>query len=224
MRRLILLFPAPAKHVGCAPPTAAYSCEALFVTPERPLFVTPSAAEGPIQIDFSAPPCPSMPLGANGFGRNDDVCVLARSFSSRTGGCFLVTLSVLYLSPRAQSRGLFTLLRSSTRCLSVVPALAQVLPVGVHRIDQGDLLLTPPFLDLFFSLYCRNGVAYHFEVKQPVNLVFVREAGYQVTLMLMDSFSDIACYPNIKSARFARHDVHVVVLHAAIVAGPSIGV
>ena len=89
---------------------------------------------------------------------------------------------------------------------------AQVLPIAIHRFDQGDLLLSAPALDLLLTSDGGQDFTERLVVDQSVDVVACRKPLQQLASVLEHQTFQVASHPGIQRAGFARHDVNVVSL------------
>ena len=80
--------------------------------------------------------------------------------------------------------------------------IEQIPPLGIHRINQFDLLSPRPCLDLFLA---RDGIPYvciEFKIHKLVNIIAFRETGYQLLLVLNSSLDEKLVTPVYRTVLF----------------------
>ena len=96
----------------------------------------------------------------------------------------------------------------------------QVIPLRIERLDQRDLLLSPPALDLLLPLDCITRAAEVLEVHKPLDAIPLRESGHQPLAMLRDAPGKVVRHADVQRARMIGHDVNEVALHATEIKRP----
>src|SRR6266496_5474173 len=91
--------------------------------------------------------------------------------------------------------------------------MRQVLPGGVALFNQPDLSSADPALDLFLAGNCVTNVREPFEVDQPSDVVLVRKAGDEATLVLIHTPHDVVGDACVQNPRPTGHDVDAVAAH-----------
>src|SRR6266487_547498 len=91
--------------------------------------------------------------------------------------------------------------------------MRQVLPGGVALFNQPDLSSADPALDLFLAGNCVTNVREPFEVDQPSDVVLVRKAGDEATLVLIHTPHDVVGDACVQYPRPTGHDVDAVAAH-----------
>src|SRR6266516_4421161 len=91
--------------------------------------------------------------------------------------------------------------------------MRQVLPGGVALFNQPDLSSADPALDLFLAGNCVTNVREPFEVDQPSDVVLVRKAGDEATLVLIHTPHDVVGDACVRNTRPTGHDGDAVAAH-----------
>ncbi|SRR6266849_8377216 len=86
---------------------------------------------------------------------------------------------------------------------------AEVVPFGVERLDQGDFLRSPPFLDFFFTRSGRADAGMWLEPNELGDVVFLYEAGKDFFFVLADAVWQVAGHAEVEDAGLAGHEVDV---------------
>ncbi len=82
----------------------------------------------------------------------------------------------------------------------------EVLPRRVLLLDQTDLLVAVPLLELLLAGDGSSDIAVEFEIHQTENLVASREARDSAEAMLKDAVVQVAGDTDVEAARTARED------------------
>jgi hypothetical protein len=110
----------------------------------------------------------------------------------------------------ARGRHNDTLTRGRNDILTCGPLRAQVLPLRIGEIYQGEFLDSQPTLNLLFSHDCRADVAENLHVNQVTGFV-TRGKAWQPRFPVLDHAPlDVVCDAGIQGVRGAGHDVDVV--------------
>jgi len=96
-----------------------------------------------------------------------------------------------------------------------VPGGAEVLPITIRGFDQGDLLHSPPALDLLFAGDGTANFTEHFEVHKTVDIVTRCKSRQQLAPVLEHSPLKVAGHAGIQGAGCAGHDVDVIGLQSS---------
>src|SRR5258708_1159683 len=96
--------------------------------------------------------------------------------------------------PRVFSSGARDLARSSCEVwfVDVTPALRQVMPVRIHRLNESYLLASSPAFDLFFAIDRSVWIEKAFVVHQTSQAVATGKALDDFVLMLPDASREVA--------------------------------
>jgi hypothetical protein len=86
---------------------------------------------------------------------------------------------------------------------------AEVVPVGIERLDQGDFLGAAPLFDFFFTRYCRANVGVGLEPDEFGDVVLFCEAREDFCLVLANAVRQVAGYAKVEDAGLAGHEVDV---------------
>src|SRR5205085_9696009 len=90
----------------------------------------------------------------------------------------------------------------------------EVTPVGIVFLNQSDLPIAPPLLDLFFACDCRHRVIIALEPDEPIDAVSGGEASQQLVLMLVHPTDQIIGDAQIqRPVSPARKQINVVAQH-----------
>src|SRR5271168_2157615 len=95
----------------------------------------------------------------------------------------------------------------------LAPTPCQILPIGIGRLNQGDLLRTPPTLKLLLTVNGERDMRKLFKIDQPVATISGSKAVNFLRLMLQDPLMDIAGHANVKLPGFAAQDINPASLH-----------
>jgi len=102
--------------------------------------------------------------------------------------------------------------RSDRKSLNLPVISAEVQPRRIMLLDESELPLSIPLLQLFFSSNRFLNLMEHFIVYQPTNVVPAGESRKQMHLMLKYSSLKIASHTDVECAiSLARHDIDEVV-------------
>jgi hypothetical protein len=91
--------------------------------------------------------------------------------------------------------------------LRIVPIFAQINPRRVHFLDQGNLFLSSPALQLLLTSNSRSYILIAFKPYEPVAVVLRRETFMLFPLMLEDALAQIAGDADIERMAAAGHNV-----------------
>ena len=97
----------------------------------------------------------------------------------------------------------------------------QVLPSRIHFLNENDLFLASPSLQLLFTANPREDKFERFVIYQAVNLVLLRKALDGINLMLDDAAIEKSGHAHIECARLAHEDVHPESVIGTIAHGPG---
>ena len=101
------------------------------------------------------------------------------------------------LSFRAQRSGV----EKSGLCpRSIIPAVTEIVPVGILIRNQPKLFLTAPSLDLLFPGYAGECIAKRLNIDERIDVVTACKALEKPCFMLPDSLANIACKSDVQSA------------------------
>src|SRR5579864_8697753 len=91
-----------------------------------------------------------------------------------------------------------------------VPAGGQVVPIGIHALDEFDFPATNPAFKLLLSFDCGIGIEEGFVVDEPSKVVAARKTGNQFVFVLEDALDQVSGDANIENVmpRPVGHDVH----------------
>ena len=76
----------------------------------------------------------------------------------------------------------------------------QIVPIGVELLNQSDFSGSIVLLQSFFSLNRVFSIIELFEIDQPVDLIFLREAFHQFQAMFGDATSEIIGHADVERA------------------------
>ena len=89
--------------------------------------------------------------------------------------------------------------------------LVQVVPFRILRLDQLDLPISLPLLELFLARNCGDRIVVDFEPDQLVDSISLREAGNRLALVLVHAANDVVRYAEVeRSVSVACEEVDVV--------------
>jgi hypothetical protein len=86
---------------------------------------------------------------------------------------------------------------------------AQVIPLWIKRLNQGHFLRAAPALDFLLSRNCGPNAGVGFKPNELRHIVFLREAGNELFLVLKDSLGKLPRHPKVEHTRFASHEINV---------------
>lgn len=92
--------------------------------------------------------------------------------------------------------------------LGVKPRGREVLPSGIHRLDQGHSSLPYPMLDFFLPSNRAVHVPKRLKIDQSMNTIVLREPIEPLCLVLENANVEVVCYARVQHTRLARHDVN----------------
>ena len=98
------------------------------------------------------------------------------------------------------------------RRISIVPIVAQVLPIGVGSAYQVNFLLPQPTLDGFLFGNSGMNIAKRFKIDQLVDIIFFRKAGNKLVFMLIKPLFYVVGHAHIKRSGLVGHNVNVVLI------------
>jgi len=90
------------------------------------------------------------------------------------------------------------------------PALGQVLPRRVLRLDQRETLSARPRLDLLFAGDCVSDLVKDFVIDEAIDVVSLGEIVDFTAFMLQGAPEDAFGYARVQRQRSAGHDVNIV--------------
>ena len=91
------------------------------------------------------------------------------------------------------------------------PLFSQIFPGWIHALDQEDLLIAAPALELLFSRNRSSNVGVGFNIHESVRSILRRKAGNHTGPVLAGSANHVVRHSRVQIPRTARHDVHKVV-------------
>src|ERR1700694_1248338 len=92
------------------------------------------------------------------------------------------------------------------------PLLRQILPTGIHGLDQNNLLRPPPPLELLLAIDRFENIIETLPVDPAITLVFAGEAFDFASFVLKRSHVQVVGHSYVESARAAGNDVDPVLL------------
>lgn len=90
------------------------------------------------------------------------------------------------------------------------PLPRQVQPVRIQRLDQRDLLRSPPALQLFLACDRPVDIVERLPVQQTLDVMLIRESLDAVKFVFEDTFLQVARYADVEGSRQTAHDVRAV--------------
>ena len=136
-------------------------------------------------------------------------------FYRERGGfvCNLRELRGVIPKPRAFTSGARDLAQISceARFVDIAPALRQVTPIWIHRLDEFYFLAASPAFDLFFTIDRSVGVEEALVVSQLSQVVATGKAFDDFIIVLPDSSRQVARDPRLQNMRALPicHDVNM---------------
>src|SRR3954464_7132258 len=92
----------------------------------------------------------------------------------------------------------------------VIPPVSQVVPVWIESLDQRDLLLPPPALDLLLAIDCFPNVIETLPINEPALAKFVREPLDNFLFVLPCALVQVAGKACIEHPCSAGQNVNVI--------------
>ena len=83
-------------------------------------------------------------------------------------------------------------------CHPRIPVAGKIKLVRVERLDQQNLLGSPPAFDLLLAVDRLRHVIERFPVQQPLEVLSVRESVHAVELVLKDTFVQVASHADVE--------------------------
>src|SRR3989304_4051641 len=93
------------------------------------------------------------------------------------------------------------------------PPIAQVPPLRIRRLDEGNSLRPAPRLDLLFSSKRRLNICRGLVVNEDAYVVLLSEPFDQFLFVLVETAFQVVGHSRVEGARSVRHDVNVIRCH-----------
>ena len=92
----------------------------------------------------------------------------------------------------------------------VVPSITDIVPIRIESLNQTDLLLPPPPLDLLLAIDCCAHIVEALPINQPAGAKFIREPLEDFFFVLPCTLVQVAGDTGVEHARSAGQNVNVI--------------